>query len=123
MVAKSNKNKAINVNYHIDNNKNIFLVKISGHSLGEKKVLSGEDLVCAMVSSVVFGILNSLDEKLNNISIINSDKSDENEITINNHFGDFKSSIILETLITSLETIKFNYPNDILINKNEVQNV
>ncbi len=79
-------------------NKNIISFTISGHAESVKK---GEnDLVCAGVSSVVFGILNSLDEKYLIIKI------EENNISINIKELNQKNSIILDVLFTSLKTIE-----------------
>ena len=63
---------------------------------------AGEDLVCAAVSSIMFGICNALNEitKINDIEIL------ENEIIINIKKPNSKTDLILETLRIELETVR-----------------
>ena len=79
----------------------ISLFKISGHanSMNEN---SKYDLVCAGVSAVVFGILNSIPKEGVTIDV------QENNIEIKVNYFDEKTQIILKTLLTSLETIENN---------------
>ncbi len=77
------------------------------------------DVVCASVSSIVFGILNMLTLKKfkgritveDNLIIISFLKVDNNEII----------DLIIETMIVQLSTISESYPNNLKIK--ELKNV
>ncbi len=83
-------------------------MKISGHSLFAPK---GEDLVCAGVSCVVIGGLNSLnciddykvtcEEGL--VDIVTDRKQTEHD------------EVVLKTILTQLKTIENSYPENIKI--------
>jgi len=62
----------------------------------------GKDLVCAGVSAVVFGILNTLEEDQAKISI----SKDSNKIVINEISGDSTTQTIIKTLSKSLKTVE-----------------
>ena len=85
---------------------------IKGHA--KSNIKSSEfDLVCAGVSAVVYGILNSLDQNL----IANWIKDGFVFIKVNK-YSEY-NNIILETLKTSLKTIEEEYEKYISI-KEEV---
>ncbi len=83
----------------------ILEIKISGHAYSGEP---GHDLVCAGVSSVVFGTLNSLEDvdKAFKFTI-----NEEEGLTIVTplYRPSYKNKIVLEVLITSLETIEASY--------------
>lgn len=65
----------------------------------------GQDLVCAGVSSIMFGLLNALDE----IAGIETIKVDQNLITVNILEPDQTTDLILETGLIQLKTVKEQY--------------
>lgn len=71
--------------------------EISGHASESNE--QENNLVCAGVSAIVFGILNSLNEKFLKISVF------DNLITIKELKYDQENEIILKTLYKSLKTI------------------
>ena len=90
----------IKVKYTIENNNYTYL-SVKGHAGYAEK---GEDLICASVSSIIFGLMNALDEKNgvtikesnNHIEIINGSSSE----VINNYF---------ELIMFQLKTIEESY--------------
>lgn len=88
-------------------------LEVSGHAdSGEH----GQDLVCAGVSSIVFGTLNALttfDLPKNNIQI------KENEIIIDNDGVSKDCNIILETTLIQLKTIEQSEYNYIVIEESK----
>lgn len=87
-------------------NKNKDFVKnitISGHANSAKH---GEDLVCAGVSAVSVGVLNSLDTFGLIDQMIGNITMDEGYISIVVDSYNEKINVILETLIISLKTIE-----------------
>lgn len=107
----------INISEIYDHKKNIKKVTISGHA-NSKKHNEKYDLVCAGVSSIVYGIINSLNENDVKINIDNGFV----EILIKRNT--IESKIILNVLHTSLKTIEENnkkYINiTILKERNEI---
>lgn len=94
----------------IKNNNLYFEVKINGHS---QHNIIGKDIVCAGVSAIVFGTLNTLSSNAfkgkinidkNNDSIIISDISNNNKI-----------QTIIETMHIQLKTIEKEYNKEIKI--------
>lgn len=86
-------------------------IQVSGHARFSVK---GQDLVCAGVSSIVFGTLNALCEMKCDV-----DLRVEEDITIRVNQPDEKLMIILNTMIIQLKTIQEQYSNYIEI-KQEV---
>lgn len=86
---------------------------ISGHAYSAPK---GNDLVCAAVSGIVFGILNSLDNKKNNRIVV---KDNFVKISVLN-LKDNKNQIILNVLKKSLITVEKENKRNIKILYNEV---
>jgi uncharacterized protein YsxB (DUF464 family) len=72
-------------------------INISGHASSDEY---GKDLVCAGVSSVVFGLLNSLDGDKVDIKV------EEDEVDIKAKSKDEKTQIILQALFIALSTIE-----------------
>lgn len=91
----------IKVIYSLDPKKNYTYLSISGHADSDEY---GKDLICASVSSIIFGLMNALDEKEkikikesdNHIEIFNES---ENEV-VNNYF---------ELVMFQLKTIEESY--------------
>ncbi|MCD8203666.1 MAG: ribosomal-processing cysteine protease Prp [Coprobacillus sp.] len=83
-------------------------IDVKGHALSGDE---GKDLVCAGVSSVITGCLNSLDDSSKfDISL---DKG-QAHIECISPLSE-RNEIVLETLITSLKTIEESYPDNIRI--------
>ena len=74
--------------------------EISGHAITNTN--QKDDLVCAGVSAIVFGILNSLDKYKNSQTEI---KLGKNQIIIYNNIVDAKIDLILDILYIQLLTI------------------
>ena len=91
----------IRANYKVDNLGTYTYLEISGHAEYEKY---GKDLVCASVSSIIFGLMNCLDgfddvsviKEKNHIEIINKSREEK----INNYFN---------LTIIQLKTIEESY--------------
>lgn len=96
------------------NQVNILKVEIKGHANSNEH---GKDLVCAGVSSIGIGILNS-------INILAKDSCDckvsDGYILIDVINNNDNLQVILKTLIIQLETIEFNFKKYIKIYKQEV---
>lgn len=84
-------------------------VTISGHAKFSKL---GEDIVCAGVSAISFGILNTLNKvDPDNVEI----KVDDNEILIKTLKNTKEIDLVLETLIIQLKTVEIEYSKYIKI--------
>ncbi|WP_071442801.1 ribosomal-processing cysteine protease Prp [Traorella massiliensis] len=97
----------------VSKNEEVKKITVSGHAGSARK---GEDLVCAGVSSVVFGTLNALD-KLTSESV---------DLKVGQHIVievlnllDEKCQLILQTMLIQLATIEEQYSSYIEI-KQEV---
>lgn len=84
--------------YEVTDNHYTYL-KVNGHA-GSAEY--GKDLVCASVSSIVFGLMNALDELDKSIDI----KLENNLITITNNSGLEVADSYLKLVITQLKTIE-----------------
>lgn len=94
--------------------KDIRKIDIHGHALSSDY---GNDLVCAGVSSIVFGAMNAIDRIVPNVC---SFQIKENNIQI---YVDKPSDLIpvlLKMLIIELETMEESYPENIQIKRKEV---
>lgn len=89
-------------------------VKISGHANSDEY---GKDLVCAGVSTIIVGVYNTL-EKLGMLDI-GTFKVEEGLAEFIIHKITRESQLILETLVTTLETIEYSYGDFIQIKKME----
>ncbi|MBQ2658566.1 MAG: ribosomal-processing cysteine protease Prp [Erysipelotrichaceae bacterium] len=65
----------------------------------------GKDLICASVSSILFGFMNALDELQENVKI----KQTENHITVTDHSGSSTVQDYFELVIFQLKTIEESY--------------
>lgn len=98
----------ISVKYSLDNNTYTYL-SVKGHADSDEY---GKDLICASVSSIMFGLMNCLDgyknvsikEKDNHIEIINASDLDE----VNNY---------LYLTLTQLKTIEESYKEFIKVER------
>ncbi len=80
-------------------------IEIRGHALSGKY---NEDIVCAGISSVVFGICNALEQ----LSVYNENQIvfEDELIKIPNITNQKEVQLICKTLIVQLQTIKRSYP-------------
>jgi len=88
--------------YKLDKEDNYTSLSVSGHAEFDE---SGKDLICASVSSIIFGLMNALDETMEDVDIQESSDS----ITILNRS---KSEVIknyFELTIIQLKTIEASY--------------
>ncbi len=99
---------SVQVNYINDKFKSL---TVNGHA---ESAPEGEDLVCAAVSAILTGGFNTIKDEANFNMELNSGnakliaRSDD----ISEH-----DSVVIETIITSLDTIKESYPKYITIKK------
>ena len=99
----------IQVNYHITDDRYDSL-SVSGHAdFGEY----GRDLICAAVSSIIFGFMNALDETGEDLEI----SQEENEITIIDHSGSDRIQDYFSLVIVQLKTIEESYGQYITIER------
>ena len=73
----------------------------------------GKDLICASVSSILFGFMNALDELQENVEI----KQSENRITVEDHSGSSTVQNYFELVIMQLKTIEESYGNFIKVER------
>jgi len=92
----------------------ITFIRISGHAEYDVK---GKDLVCAAVSAIGVGGLNSLDKMAT--GSVNDELSD-NKIEITVVRFDVAQQNILKTMLYQLETVEYSYSKYIQITKQEV---
>lgn len=96
----------ITVSVQTSNNK-ITTMKVTGHANYAKH---GEDLVCAGVSAIMYGLCNTLDE----LKTKSSYKVTRNTFLIQSDLSQ-KSETILRTGLIQLKTIEEAYPQNIKI--------
>ncbi len=83
-------------------------IDVKGHALSGEE---GKDLVCAGVSSVITGCLNSLDESSKFVISLDKGLAHIEVISpLSEH-----NKVVLETLVTSLKTIEESYPKYIKV--------
>ncbi|MBR0137952.1 MAG: ribosomal-processing cysteine protease Prp [Erysipelotrichaceae bacterium] len=83
---------------------------VSGHAqYGEY----GRDLICASVSSIMFGFMNALDALEEDVMI----RQSENRITIVDHSGSKAVQDYFELVITQLKTIEASYGDFIKVER------
>ena len=73
----------------------------------------GKDLICASVSSILFGFMNALDELQENVEI----KQSENRITVVDHSGSSIVQDYFELVIIQLKTIEESYGDFIKVER------
>ena len=89
---------------------NYVSLSVTGHAeYGEY----GKDLVCASVSSIMFGFMNALDALNTKIDI----EQLENEIVINNHSNLTVVDDYFELVIMQLKTIEESYGDFIKVER------
>ena len=89
----------------INNNKNS--ITINGHANFAKK---GHDIVCAAISAIVFGAINSL-KSINENEI----KIKKSNILIKKNKMSNKDKIKLNMMMSQIQTVAVNYPKNIKI--------
>ena len=83
---------------------------VSGHAeYGEY----GKDLICASVSSIMFGFMNAIDGLEEDVKITQS----ENRITVVDHSGSEKVNDYFELVIMQLKTIEASYADFIKVER------
>ncbi|MBQ1899388.1 MAG: ribosomal-processing cysteine protease Prp [Erysipelotrichaceae bacterium] len=83
---------------------------VSGHAeYGEY----GKDLICAAVSSIMFGFMNAIDDLEEDVKITQS----ENRITVVDHSGSEKVNDYFELVIMQLKTIEASYGDFIKVER------
>ncbi|MBQ6451154.1 MAG: ribosomal-processing cysteine protease Prp [Solobacterium sp.] len=83
-------------------------ISVTGHA---DAAAYGEDLICAGVSSIAFGLCNALDEMKASADI----KIKENSIEIRTDSKDALTQTILETGYYQLKTVSDQYPENMKI--------
>ena len=83
---------------------------VSGHAEYGKY---GKDLICASVSSILFGFMNALDELQENVEI----RQSENRITVEDHSSSSTVQNYFELVIMQLKTIEESYGNFIKVER------
>ena len=73
----------------------------------------GKDLICASVSSILFGFMNALDELQENVEI----RQSENRITVEDHSGSSTVQDYFELVIIQLKTIEESYGDFIKVER------
>ncbi|WP_342269317.1 ribosomal-processing cysteine protease Prp [Spiroplasma endosymbiont of Aspidapion aeneum] len=85
-------------------------LKINGHALFDEH---GKDIVCAGISSIIFGGLNAFDILIKDAKININNKDNEIEIYINK--PNDSSDLLFNFLNIQLKTIRDSYPKHIEI--------
>lgn len=70
----------------------------------------GQDIVCAGISSIIFGALNALDSILDDVTI----QVDDNEIVVTTKCND-EAEQLFRFLVIQLKTVQVSYPQYISI--------
>ncbi|MBQ0036189.1 MAG: ribosomal-processing cysteine protease Prp [Firmicutes bacterium] len=83
---------------------------VSGHAKSDEY---GKDLICASVSSIMFGFMNALDMLDEDIEI----KQLTNKITINNHSSSEMVQDYFELVMVQLKTIEESYRDFIKVER------
>ena len=99
----------IKVIYDIDDDKYTYL-SVSGHANADEY---GKDLICASVSSIMFGFMNALDALDEDVEI----KQLTNKITITNHTTSNKVQDYFELVMMQLKTIEESYGDFIKVER------
>ena len=97
----------IKVSYESDKERYSYL-KVEGHA---EFADAGQDLICAAVSSIIYGLMNALDEYEEEVEI--RDNEDDIEIRIS---GDHQTvQDYLRLVMIQLKTIEYSYGDFIKI--------
>ena len=95
--------------YEVKNDKYVSLI-VSGHAEYDE---SGKDLICASVSSIVFGFMNAIDALNEDVEISQL----TNSITISNHSNSEMIQDYFELVMTQLKTIEASYKDFIKVER------
>ena len=95
--------------YEVQDNQYVKL-EVSGHAEYDE---SGKDLVCASVSSIMFGFMNALDALDEEIQI----QQLTNQITVINHSSSNKVQDYFELVMMQLKTIEESYGDFIKVER------
>lgn len=98
----------IKVEYKFNNDSFTYL-NVSGHALFAD---TGKDLICAAVSSIIFGLMNGLDGEKD---VIIEEKN--NRIVITNNSNSLKANNFIELALIQLKTIEESYHEFIKIER------
>ena len=85
-------------------------IEVSGHAEYDEK---GKDLICASVSSIMFGFMNALDVLDEDVEI----KQLTDKITIKNHSNLEIIQDYFELVLTQLKTIEASYQDFIKVER------
>ena len=85
-------------------------LEVSGHAEYDE---SGKDLICASVSSIIFGFMNAVDALNENVEI----KQLTNKITIKNHSDSNIIQDYFELVMMQLKTIEESYGDFIKVER------
>jgi uncharacterized protein YsxB (DUF464 family) len=96
--------------YQSEDKKYTYL-NVSGHALSDDY---GKDLICASVSSIIFGLMNALDNLNDELVSINQS---ENEIEIINDSDNEIINNYIELVIIQLKTIEVSYGDFIKVER------
>ena len=99
----------IKVIYEVKDNEYLDL-EVSGHAEYDE---SGKDLICASVSSIIFGFMNALDALNEDIEI----KQLTNKIKITNHSSSTIVQNYFELVMMQLKTIEESYGDFIKVER------
>ena len=99
----------ITAKYEVKDNQYLSL-EVSGHAEYDE---SGKDLICASVSSIMFGLMNALDALHEDIEI----KQLTNKITIINHSNSNNVQDYFELTMMQLKTIEESYGDFIKVER------
>ncbi|MDO4940760.1 MAG: ribosomal-processing cysteine protease Prp [Erysipelotrichaceae bacterium] len=99
----------IKVIYEVKNDQYISL-SVKGHANSDEY---GKDLICASVSSIMFGFMNALDMLDEDVKI----KQLTNKITISNHSSSEMVQDYFELVMVQLKTIEESYRDFIKVER------
>ena len=99
----------ISVIYEVKDN-NYSYLEVSGHAEYDEK---GKDLICASVSSIMFGFMNALDALNEDVQI----QQLTNKIIINNHSSCNTIQEYFQLVMTQLKTIEESYGDFIKVER------
>ena len=99
----------IKVIYEAEDNRYLYM-QVAGHAQADEY---GKDLICASVSSIVFGYMNAIDALNEDVEI----EQLTNEITISNHSNSDKVQDYFELVMMQLKTIEESYGDFIKVER------
>ena len=85
-------------------------IDVSGHA---EFGAYGKDLVCASVSSIMFGFMNAIDALAEDVEI----KQSENRITVSNHSCSKQVDDYFELVMMQLKTLEESYGDFIQVER------